>query len=88
MRKAKNMEESKKAMIESLDKNIKEVEDQKEMLSESINLRLKQYATEKNALIEKANKEIEEFNSMYTEFDALCKSMNVSPEKIWVHGRD
>lgn len=82
------MEESKKALIESIDKNIQEVEGQKELLSESINLRLKQYASEKNVLIEKANKEIEEFNTMYAEFDLLCKSMNVSTEMVWVHGRE
>lgn len=88
LKKAKNMEEAKKASIEAIDKNIGEVEHQKEVLQLAIDLRLKQFATEKNALIEKANKEIDEFNTMYEKFESMCKSTNITTDKVWVHGRD
>ena len=88
LKKAKTTEEMKKEVIEVLLKNIDEIEKEKAALSEAIELRLKQYVEEKNALAEKANKEIEAFNVMYEEYEAMCKNLNLSPEAVWTEGKE
>lgn len=88
LKKAKATEKMKKEVIEVLVKSMEDKEKEKVALSDAITLRLRQYVEEKNALAEKANKEIEEFNVMYEEYEAICKNLGLSPETVWADGKE
>ena len=86
MKKAKIIEEEKRKHIGIVETSVKELEEQKAVLINMIESRLKEYVQQKNCLTEIANREIEEFNVMYEEFEAICHNLNVSIEDVLTEG--
>lgn len=86
IKKAKARETEKVHQISVIESSLRELEGQKMVLMGMIEGRLKEYLDQKNGLTEIANREIEEFNVMYEEFEAICHNLNVSVEEILTEG--
>lgn len=86
LKKAKARENVKLQHVEMTNNSIKELEDQKDSLKQMVDARLKEYVKQKNGLTEIANREIEQFNVMYEEFEAICKSLHVTTEEVLTEG--
>ena len=86
MKKAQAREKAKLQQVEMAERSIEELEAQKENLKKMVDARLKEYVKQKNGLTEIANREIEQFNVMYEEFEAICKNLHVTTEEVLTEG--
>ena len=86
IKKAQAREKAKLQHVEMAERSIEELETQKENLKKMVDTRLKEYVKQKNGLTEIANREIEQFNVMYEEFEAICKNLQVTTEEVLTEG--
>lgn len=82
MLKAQRIEAMKREAGEVVEKEIMKINQQIATYSEQIETRLRDYVEEKNRLSEDVNKEIEAYEALYRELEAMCREVNIPIEEI------
>ena len=72
----------KQEALKCAERNVQEIEQQQTILNEAIDVRLRQFVTEKKELVNLIEQEQANYNSLFVQFDSLCKQLNLSSETL------
>ena len=64
------------------ERNVQEVEQQQAILNEAIDVRLRQFVAEKKELMDLIEQEQANYDSLFVQFNSLCKQLNLSSETL------